>query len=103
MSAKTTNLKRILIADRKNSNDFVGGSYAIFPLEKPTNIISTKFQLTGTRVSHVLGDNNDWALELFYYDIFGTLYEGNFENVPSQCMSCFERQNMIILTVFILE
>lgn len=77
ISVKSIHMHQNLIIDRKNSNDPVSGAYAIFPLKTPMNIISTKFQLTGKRKCTDGTNINDWALELYFFDIFGTLYEMN--------------------------
>lgn len=78
LSALTPYGERILIADRINSTDFENGNYAYFPLKKPTNIVSTKLQMTGRRMTKVGKHYNDWALEIFFFDIFGTLYNGTY-------------------------
>lgn len=104
LSTKTIKTNHKLIADRKNASDFVGGAYAVFPLDEPTNIISTKLQLTGTRVSTDGANKNDWVLELHFFDIFGTLYEMSDKIIiPSQCEKCLEGQKYLYLAVFILD
>lgn len=101
LSALTPYGERILIADRINSTDFENGNYAYFPLKKPTNIVSTKLQMTGRRMTKVGKHYNDWALEIFFFDIFGTLYNGTYtEKLSSpEVINDFD-ESIILATLF---
>lgn len=102
-SAMTPNKNEILIANRKNVTDFANAKYVVFPLESPTYIISTKLQMTGRRYSQRVPEYFDWALELFFYDIFGTLYEGNYKEITPHYDRFLELGEPIIIAVLYMD
>lgn len=78
--------KEILLVNKVNSDVLKDGKVYKFEVSRPLRLISIKFQLTDKR--HYGVNNPDWALELFIFDMFGTLRRNDYYD-PTQVESAY--------------
>lgn len=101
ISVVTTKGETKLVFDQNNSNILANEKYAYFPLQYPTMIKSMKMQLTDKRITNN-GTPRDWALELFFFDIFGSLYKGHEISCETKNIECYRGQNLMNYVIHVI-